>query len=114
MKSTRFAGFLRMSLAPLRLRIERGIRLCRLPLLPFGKEGAESRRKREEYFSLEEERGRIEIVEEISSPGRGDGWNHFNGQMPLRRSTVSVRFNIVSRSGTLSKRRTCPAEPSFP
>jgi hypothetical protein len=79
------------------------------------KEEAESRRKRKECFSHEEERGRIEIVEENSSPGQGDGWNHFNGQMPVRRSTVSVRFNILifSRSETLSGRRTSPPNQAF-
>jgi len=84
-----------MNLAPSRLRIDRGVRLCRIRLLPFRKEETESGRKREEIFSREEKRGRIEIVEENSSPGQGDGWDHFNGQMPLRRSTVSVRVDIL-------------------
>jgi hypothetical protein len=105
-----------MNLAPSRLRIDRGIGLCRIQLLPFCKEETESSRKREEIFSHEEKRGRIEIVEENSSPGQGDGWDHFNGQMPLRRSTVSVRVDILdfSRSWAFSWRRPSPAEPSFP
>jgi hypothetical protein len=95
MKSARFARTLRVSPDPSKLRIDRGKPLCRLRLLPFRKEETECRGKREEYFSHEEERGRIEIVEENSSPGQSDGWDHFNGQKPLRRSTVSVRFNIL-------------------
>jgi hypothetical protein len=116
MISARFTGILWMNLAPSRLRIDRGVRLCRIRLLPFRKEETESGRKREEIFSREEKRGRIEIVEENSSPGQGDGWDHFNGQMPLRRSTVSVRVDILnfSRSWASSWRRPSPAEPSFP
>jgi hypothetical protein len=116
MKSARFAGILWMNLAPSRLRIDHGVRLCRIRLLPFRKEEPESGRKREEIFSREEKRGRIEIVEENSSPGQGDGWDHFNGQMPLRRSTGSVRVDILifARRGTFPCWRISPVEPRFP